>query len=114
MADRHAMELNVNQLGLLDYILIVLSIIFSWRLQQRAQPPPTDTQPLQATSSVDVERVGPVAAEPDTPLHRRLKHICIICGYDDIASFVDGAKLAYEMVVQAFAAGNIADCAYLL
>lgn len=113
------MESAVNQLSLLDYILIVLSVVFSWGLQHRAHPPPTDGEgeamPQPALAAIrDAKHVEPEPSEPQTPLGRTLQRICTACGYDGIAMFTDGARQAYETVVQAFASGNIAAQAYLL
>jgi predicted lipid-binding transport protein (Tim44 family) len=59
-----------------------------------------------------VQRLA-AAAEP-TPLAETLRRICRAVGYDDIADFVAGAKLTYELVLNAFAAGDLRDCRPLL
>ena len=63
--------------------------------------PPADA-PAAATPYEAIDRV----AEPGTPLNAELRRIRDADPSFDVAEFLNGAKIAYEMVVTAFADGD--------
>lgn len=108
----------MNELSILDYLLIAFSIAVSWRVYANVHPPAAEGDPLApqpAPSSGGSPASGPTpGADGDTPLATTLKRIAAACRYPSIDTFLDGARRAYEMIVGAFAAGNMEPCADLL
>lgn len=107
----------MNELSILDYLLIAFSIAVSWRVYTNVHPPAAEADPLApqpAPSSGASPAVHTPGPDGDTPLAVILKRIATACRYDSIDTFLDGARRAYEMIVGAFAAGNMDPCADLL
>lgn len=112
----------MNELGLFDYLLMIVAMIASWGIYFAAQPPPSErhdepaVQPLLSASLGGVGWIAPSTGtqEAALPLDRALNRICSACGYRSIETFLAGAKLSYELIVGAFASGDLAPYAYLL
>ena len=108
----------MNELNILDYLLIAFSIAISWRVYNAAHPPaagaePSARQPAPAPGSSSVH--GPTPdPDSDAPLALTLKRIAASCRYSSIDTFIDGARRVYEMVIAAFAAGDMVSCTDLL
>ncbi|MEO9299969.1 Tim44/TimA family putative adaptor protein [Devosia alba] len=109
----------MNEIGFIDYLLIVISVLYSWRAFHAAQPPPAGaktqaTQPL-LDSDTPTGRLDALALpETENALGRTLKRIAFAARYASIDVFLDGAKMTYETVIEAFAVGDIAGCHHLL
>jgi predicted lipid-binding transport protein (Tim44 family) len=109
--------MQMNELGLLDYLLIAFSLAFSWRMYHSAQPPPAGIenpafQPSAGAGKGVDKTIPPQLAEQG--LDAILKRIVAACRYPDIDAFLAGARQVYEMVTTGFAAGRLDGCAYLL
>lgn len=76
-------------------------------------PLPGRAQGERAESQVDLENLARFA-EPDTPLFDALKEISERDPNFNPGHFIDGAKIAYEMIVTAFADGDKAQLKGLL
>ncbi len=105
---------------LLDLLLTTAIVLFSLKLFHQAHPPPAsqDEQsrvPLEAIAGFATSSVRPSGpAETTTPLEQSLRRICRSAGYGNIDEFTNGAKLAYELIVAAFASGNLSEHGHLL
>jgi predicted lipid-binding transport protein (Tim44 family) len=105
---------------LLDILLTTAVVIFSMRLFQQAHPPPAAIEekpgaPLERVGGPVAVSIQPIApAGRPAPLEETLRHICRAVGYASTAEFVEGAKQTYELVLDAFAAGDLRDCDHLL
>ena len=75
-----------------------------------ALPPPSDReadgQTYQAEEHVDVETRIKAVTDPESELGGQLKALIASDPTFEPESFIDGAKMAYEMVVTAFAEGD--------
>lgn len=71
-------------------------------------PMPRAAEPArrEATQPVDAEVAEPVETRPETPLSAALRAIASTDRSFDPVQFVEGAKIAYEMVVTAYAKGD--------
>ena len=105
---------------LLDYLLVIIAIAVSW--SYRPHPPPEDDS-VGGNTALGPSLQGPAAvskAGPSTaggvsaPVARVLGRICLANGYTGIDTFLDGARESYEIIVQAFASGELEPHAYLL
>lgn len=111
----------MNELGFLDYLIITAAVLFSWRMYHAAHPPPAEGENQRPSQPLLIAGFAPLAwTEPNLPqnvtpsLGETLKRICVASGYAGIGTFLDGAKLTYEAVIDAFAKGDMAAHAYLL
>lgn len=107
----------MNELSILDYLLIAFSIAATWRAYNAVHPPAARAEPLAQQPSQPGSGPAPgPASGPDgeASLSQTLKRIAAACRYTSIDTFTDGARHVYEMVVGAFAAGDMAPCADLL
>ena len=110
----------MDQFGILDVLMVTAAIVLSRRIYYAAHPPPADAdeqrpKALAIAGTVSPERSAPAAvATESTPLDEMLRRIGRSGAFADAASFLEGAKLAYEMIVKAFAYGNIEEHAHLL
>lgn len=109
----------MNEIGFIDYLLIAVSVLYSWRAFHAAQPPPagakTQATQLLLDSDTPTGRLDALALpETENALGRTLKRIAFAARYPSIDVFLDGAKKTYETVIEAFAAGDIAGCHDLL
>jgi predicted lipid-binding transport protein (Tim44 family) len=104
---------------LLDYLLVIIAIAVSW--SYRPHPPPEDDG-IVGNAALQTSSQGPAAAKAGSypagsapaPLARVLGRICLASGYPGIDTFLDGARESYEIIVQAFASGELEPHAYLL
>lgn len=107
----------MNELSILDYLLIAFSIAATWRAYNAVHPPAARAEPVAQQPSQPGSGPAPgPASGPDgeASLSQTLKRIAAACRYTSIDTFTDGARHVYEMVVGAFAAGDMAPCADLL
>ncbi len=107
----------MNELSILDSLLIAFSIAATWRAYNAVHPPAARAEPLAQQPSQPGSGPAPgPASGPDgeASLSQTLKRIAAACRYTSIDTFTDGARHVYEMVVGAFAAGDMAPCADLL
>lgn len=107
----------MNELNILDYLLIAFSIAATWRVYNAVHPPAAGAEPLAQQPAQPGSGPAPVPAsgpDGDAALSQTLKRIAAACRYTSIDTFTDGARHVYEMVVEAFAAGDMAPCADLL
>lgn len=107
----------MNELSILDYLLIAFSIAATWRAYNAVHPPAARAEPLaqQPSQPGSGPAPGPVSGpDGEASLSQTLKRIAAACRYTSIDTFTDGARHVYEMVVGAFAAGDMAPCADLL
>lgn len=108
----------MNEFSILDYLLIAFSIAVSWRVYNAAHPPPGGAEPVAPQpvppSTATAAQVPALVADAEMPLDKTLKRIAIACHYNSIDTFVEGARRVYEMVIEAFASGNLESCADLL
>src|SRR5690606_39101501 len=93
----------------------------AWAAHYLAQPPPNQTStqvppPLLAASHGLVSWTGTAfeIRQPVAPLDEALRRICNASGYRSIDVFLDGARLAYEDVSNAFASGELGAQKHLL
>ena len=103
--------------ALLDYMMIMAVIAACWKLYDAIIPPggadaltadpfvPAASPPSQAVPQDEI---------PTTPLGLELSRICAASGSISLATITEGAKLAYETILQAFAAGNLTPVRHLL
>ncbi|RYG87100.1 MAG: Tim44/TimA family putative adaptor protein, partial [Alphaproteobacteria bacterium] len=113
----------MSEFALLDLLLMALATAAAWAANYLAQPPPSEaptsepaSPPLLAAGLGVISWTGDgfEVQRPATPLDETLRRICIASGYRGIDTFIDGAKLAYEEVTNAFASGDLSSQAYLL
>ena len=96
----------MSEFGLLDWILTIAALVVSWQLHAAVlhQPPAaTPTQPPAGEAS------GGATLPPARPglLAEKLEAVCRACAYPSLKPFLDGAGLAYEQIVAAFAEGEL-------
>jgi predicted lipid-binding transport protein (Tim44 family) len=97
----------MSEFGLLDWILTIAALVVSWQLHAAVLHPPPTATPAQPPAG---EAVGGAAAlPPGRPglLAEKLQAVCSACGYPSPKPFLDGAGLAYERIVAAFAEGDL-------
>jgi predicted lipid-binding transport protein (Tim44 family) len=105
---------------IVDILLTTAAVIFSLRLFHQAHHPPaalneTSVAPLEHAAGLGNGPIPRLPATPgSTPLAETLRRICRAVGYGSIDEFTAGAKLTYELVLNAFAAGDLRDCHHLL
>ena len=97
-------------ISLIDWIMTTALIAASWQLYQVMQP-------RTPTADADRSHAPSASAEPiktivdSKPLDEMLQQIGRTGSFRSLDDFMQGAKLAYEAVVTAFAAGEIAPIA---
>ncbi len=110
----------MNQISLFEYLMISAAVILSWRMYHAAHPPPVEGA---SSNPPGIPQIGPIekrgvptapAAEAATPLAETLKRITRAGGGDEVSALLEGAKLAYETIIQAFAYGDLTEHAHLL
>jgi predicted lipid-binding transport protein (Tim44 family) len=100
----------MGNLELIDWILTAALLAASWQLHHLVEPhhpapPAGETHPAAASAA------KPVAAATPQSLDETLRQIGRAGGFDTLDEFLRGARLAYEAVVTAFAAGDLAPVA---
>ena len=110
----------MTQISLFEYLMISAALVLSWRIYHAAHPPPIEgasSNPPGIAEIGPIERRGPPPSpvdEASTPLAETLQRIARASGDDEVRALLEGAKLAYETVIQAFAYGDVAEHAHLL
>jgi len=111
----------MNEFGLLDYLMVIGAVALSWGLYYATLPPPGDgKEPTPAAlraASLGLVGWADTMVPPEGTaggLEAMLPRIAAANGYRDITPFIEGARLAYETIVTAYAQGEIAAEAYLL
>lgn len=99
----------MDALGLIDWILTTALVVASWQLYQVMQPTPT-ANPKNARASAGPSEPVKATVGPAS-LEEILQRIRQTGSFRDLDSFIEGAKAAYEAVVTAFAAGDVAPIA---
>lgn len=105
--------------GILDYVMIMAALAVSWTVYEMSAPPSAgnDGKPVEPQFPKGLLASGDMALERPldgpAPLGTRLARIL---GTNVLArtTFLDGAKCAYELILQAFADGNIGSVSYLV
>jgi predicted lipid-binding transport protein (Tim44 family) len=115
-AVRQIKEIEMNEFVLVDILFMAIAVAATWAAHYLAQPPPSEAPnhdpappPLLAASHGVVSWTGATLEihRPAAPLDEALRRICNSSGYRSIDVFLDGAKLAYEDVSNAFASGEL-------
>ena len=105
----------MSEFVLVDLLFMALALAATWAAHYLAQPPPTEARnshamprPLLSAGHGAVSWTGvqPEIQKP-SPLDETLRRICVASGYRGIDVFLEGARLAYEEVTNAFATGNL-------
>ncbi len=102
------------QISLFEYLMVSVAVILSWRVFQAGHPPPAaSAEPPAATKTDGVrsEAAAP-AADEAARLAETLQRLAE--GSDDVTGLLEGAKQAYESIVQAYAGGDLAEHRHLL
>lgn len=105
---------------LLDYLLIAATLAASLRLFHSAHPPPAgaearDARGVPTLARNEVPGMEREPAEDDaTPLQRTLKRICVASRYRSIKFFIEGARSAYETILEGFSGGELEPVQFLL
>jgi predicted lipid-binding transport protein (Tim44 family) len=102
----------MNELGFIDYLVIATIAVLSWRLYQATLPPSSSAEdglgPMLAVGLAPMPWREPVLPPGVAPgLRETLRRICLASGYSGFETFLDGAKLTYEAVIQDFARGDL-------
>lgn len=112
----------MNEFTLVDLLVTALAMGAAWVVHFSGQFPPSEAPrnepqllPMLAAGLGAVSSTGSSSELPRraTPLGETLRRICNASGYSAIDTFLDGAKLAYEEVSKAFAAGDLSRQRYL-
>jgi predicted lipid-binding transport protein (Tim44 family) len=113
----------MNEFVLVDILFMALAVAAAWAAHYLAQPPPSQTSShdpappaLLAAAHGAVSWTGAAVEthKHTTPLDETLRRICNASGYHGIDVFLEGAKLVYEDVTNAFASGELSPQQHLL
>lgn len=110
----------MNEFVMVDLLFMALAIAAVWAAHYLAQPPPGEEPepmpgPLLATGTALVSWTSSgMELQRPKPLDETLRRICNSSGYRSIDAFLDGARLAYEDITDAFASGELAPQRHLL
>jgi len=104
------------QISLFEYLMVSVAVILSWRVFQAGHPPPAASAEPPAATKTDGVRSGSEAAAPAADEAARLAETLqrLAEGSDDVTGLLEGAKQAYERIVQAYAGGDLAEHRQLL
>lgn len=102
---------------LFEYLMVSLAVVLSLKLYRSGHPPPTDGSRLSAIATGPTELKDlpgrRTTAHPDAArLAETLRRFAD--GGEEVEALVEGAKLAYETIVLAFAYGNLEGHRHLL
>lgn len=111
----------MNEFVLVDLLFMALAIGAAWVAHILAPPPLNEARnnvprPLLAAGTDLVAWTGIAldTRKPPRPLDEILRRICTASGYRDIEVFLEGARLAYEEITDAFARGSLSAQRHLL
>lgn len=99
-----------------DMLFVALIFGAAWATHSLAQPPPSDAPDLKVAASplhstghgiVSWTGSGFEIQKSISPLGETLHRICNGCGYRGTEVFLEGARLAYEDITNAFSVGDM-------
>lgn len=108
----------MDVLGLLNVVLIVVLTALWWGLYDAAHPPEGDSEdPIRSLAMSGMfPGVAALAGATSGPenLDHVLARIRTAGGYETIPIFLDGARQAYELIIDAVAKGKVDSISHLL